>query len=97
MMSEEQNTDPTEKPYLVIETATLLCIEKAENIADNLASIPDDMYAGDTAVLTYGVLQAQNATNQLLVTLFSSINEGFQGFDLLMSEIMNAMGIPSNS
>lgn len=97
MMSEEQNVDPTEKPYLVIEDKTLKCMAIAENVAHNLKGLETDMYAGDAAVLTYAVLQSQNATNQLLVTLFVSINEGFHGFDLFMTDIMNAMGIPSNS
>lgn len=90
-MDKEQNVNPTDRPYLEIEDKTQKSMAIAEHVAMNMKGLESDMYAGDTAVLTYAVLHAQNATNQLLVTLFSSINDGFQGLDAFIEDIQKVM------
>jgi hypothetical protein len=90
MTNKEQSAE-TEIPSLVIDDKTLKCMALAEYVANEYKSLPNSTYATDSAAVAYGVLQAQMATNQLLVTLFTTINDGFKGFDLLMSDIMKAM------
>lgn len=90
-MSEEQNTNPPVKPYLTVADKTLKCIAIAEDIAHDYRSLQKDLYASDAGAVGLGILNAQNATNQLLVTLFNSINEGFQGLDLFMGDIQKLM------
>lgn len=88
-MNEEQNGNPPVKPYLTVADKTLKNIAIAEDIAHNFRD--HNSTITDESELLRGVLSAQNATNQLLVTLFNSINEGFQGLDLFMEDIQKLM------
>lgn len=90
-MSEEQSTNPPVKPYLVVADKTLKCIATAEDIAHEYRTLQTEVYATDAGVVGLGILNAQIATNQLLVTLFNSINEGFQGLDMFMEDIQKLM------
>lgn len=92
-ISEEWSMNPPSEPFLVIEDRTAKSMAIAEHVATNLKGLETDMYAGDTAILAYAVLHAQNATNQMLVTLISGLNNSVEGMGLLFEDIQRSTGV----